>query len=78
MKKKTALQKKKRRRSFIHVVQSLYFLNPKFQASDHDLCSGIIARFLSVLVRNPKDVFDRDTVQMILKLDLLCVSECSK
>ena len=46
------------------VVQSLYFLNPKFQASSH-LC-GCIARFVSDLVGNPEDKFSHNEAHLII------------
>ena len=48
--------------SYIHfatyLVQSLYFLNPKFQASSHFY--GCTARFVSDLVGNPIDWFSHE------------------
>ena len=41
------------------IVQSLFSLNPKFQASSH--------RFVSDLVRNPKDRFSRDAAHIIIE-----------
>ena len=43
------------------IVQSLYFLNPKFQASSHLHCT---AWFVSDLVGNPEDRFSGDTAHM--------------
>ena len=42
------------------IVQSIKFLNPKFQASSHPLWLW----FVSDLVRNPKDRFCGDTAHM--------------
>ena len=44
------------------IVQSLYFLNPKFQVSSH--LSGCTARFVSDLVGNPEDWFSHNEAQM--------------
>ena len=44
-----------------YIVQSFYFLNPKFQASNNLLkFCGCTARFLSDLVGNPKNRFSRN------------------
>ena len=41
-------------------IQSLYFVNPNFQASSN---LGCIAWFVSELVGNPDDKFSHDTAQ---------------
>ena len=42
------------------IVQSLYFLNPKFQTASQLLCT---AQFVSDVVGNPDDRFSRDAAQ---------------
>ena len=41
------------------IVQKLYFLNPKFQASSH-----VLWLYSPVCVGNPKDGFSRDAAQI--------------
>ena len=47
------------------IVQSLFYLNPKFQASSY-LC-GFTAWFVSDLVGNPEDRFSHNETQMSSK-----------
>ena len=49
-----------------YVAQSLYFLNPKFQASSHFLWH--IAWFVSDLVANLEDRFSRDAARLLLHI----------
>ena len=49
------------RLSFCYIVQSFYFLNPKFEASIFFVCT---AQFVSDLVRNSEDRFSRDVAHM--------------
>ena len=44
------------------IVHSLYFLNPKFQASSH-LLRLYTARFVLDQVKNPEDRFSRNEAQ---------------
>ena len=44
------------------IVQTLYFLNPKFQASSH--ISDCTALFVSDLVGNPEDWFSHNEAQI--------------
>ena len=46
------------------IVQSLYFLNPKFQAS---IFCGCTARFVSDLVGNPEDRFSHNEAHSIFE-----------
>ena len=48
------------------IVQSLYFLNPKFQASSHHC--GCTARFVWDLVGNPEDRFSHNETHIIRAL----------
>ena len=50
-----------------YIVQSLYILNPKIQASSHFLW------FVSDLVRNSDDWFSRESAQMFH--DHVCMTE---
>ena len=50
---------------FGYIVQSLYFLNTKFQGSIAILC-GCIARFVSDLVGNPEDRFSHNEAHIVL------------
>ena len=47
------------------IVQSLYFLNPRFQASSHLQFCGITARFGLDMVGNPKDWFCHNEAHLI-------------
>ena len=51
------------------IVQSLYFLNPKFQTSS--LFCGCAAWFMSELFGNSEDRFSHDTAQMLNCSDLV-------
>ena len=53
------------------IVQSIYFLNPKFQASINSQFCGCTARFVSDLVRNTKERLSRDTAQFPLDMGQL-------
>ena len=46
------------------IVQSLYFINPKFQASSHLL--WLYSLVGSDLVENPEDLFSHNEAQVIL------------
>ena len=46
------------------IVQSLYFLQPKFQASLAFFC-GCTSRCLLELVRNPEDRFSHDKAHLV-------------
>ena len=48
------------------IVQSLFFLNPKFQVSSHLLWLYSLVNFVSDLVGNPEDRFSRDAAQLFL------------
>ena len=45
------------------IVQSLFYLNPKFQASI--IFCGCTAQFMSDLVRNPEDRFSHNETQTL-------------
>ena len=45
------------------IVQSLYYLNPKFQACSYIFC-GCAVWFMSDLVRNPEDWFSQNEAYM--------------
>ena len=45
------------------IVQSLYFLNPKFQVSSY-LLWLYTARFVYDMVENPEDMFSHDTANI--------------
>ena len=47
------------------IVQSLNFLNPKFQASSY-IFYGCTARFVSDLVGNPEDGFSHNEAHIVL------------
>ena len=47
------------------IVQFLFYLNPKFQASSHLVLCGCTARFMSDLVGNPEDRFSHDEAHFI-------------
>ena len=50
------------------IVQSLFYLNPKFQESSYILCD-CTARFVSDLVGNPEDRFLRTRLKYHVFLD---------
>ena len=52
---------------FHYIEQSLYFLNPKFQASNQLETVHCTSRFVSDFVGNPKDKFSHDAAQIICK-----------
>ena len=57
----------------IEIVQSLYLLNPKFQASNH-----LLWLYSPVCVGIPEDRFSHDAAQLIRlpsRLTLICVHE---
>ena len=47
----------------VEIVQSLYFLNPKFQVSSH--LQRPYSQFVSDLVRNPKDRLSHDAAHIM-------------
>ena len=57
----------------IRIVQSLNYLNPKFQASRLTIFCGCTAQFVSDLVGNPEDRFSHNEAHFILNSCLLCV-----
>ena len=56
---------------FHYIVQSLYFLNSKFQASSH---LSFTAWFVSDLVGNPEDRFSHD-VALLLFVPIRIISQ---
>ena len=44
----------------IQILQSLFFLNPKFQASSYYISCSCTARFVSNIVGDPEDRFSHD------------------